>query len=214
VHVGGRDLANKSPDLSLLRIHPRKFESDSSCSFDHTLPTLPTQPTDPRGSPPLDSGLLGAGARRNAHSEHNERSGRSGCNGDTLQHLDQDRRHNRRTGSKACIPRTRLCSSLDAAWKVFRSHTPAPPGRPALSRRQSDEAHLQPPKSQAAQISGIEQQSSQMETFAKVASLAVDYLPAHFQAKLHRDRSLVRLQRLGTSLCLCPSNDHCGCSST
>ena len=113
MHVGGRDLANKSPDLSLLRIHPRKFESDSSCSFDHTLPTLPTQPTDPRGSPPLDSGLLGAGARRNAHSEHNERSGRSGCNGDTLQHLDQDRRHNRRTGSKACNPRTRLCSSLE-----------------------------------------------------------------------------------------------------
>ena len=79
MHVGGKNLANKSPDLSLLRIHRRKFEPDSSCSFDRTLPTLPTHSTDP----PLDSGLLGAGARRSARIEHNERSGRSGCNGDS-----------------------------------------------------------------------------------------------------------------------------------
>ena len=78
MHVGGTNLANKSPDLILLRIHRRKIESDSSCSFDRTLPKLPTHSTDP-----LDSGLLGAGARRSARTEHNARSGRSGCNGDS-----------------------------------------------------------------------------------------------------------------------------------
>ena len=77
MHDGGTNLANKSPDLSLLQIHRRKIESDSSCSFDRTLPKLPTHSTDP----PQDSGLLGE--RRNARTEHNERSGRSGCNGDS-----------------------------------------------------------------------------------------------------------------------------------
>ena len=80
MHDGGTNLANKSPDLSLLQIHRRKIESDSSCKFDRTLPTLPTHSTDPRDSP-LDSGLLGE--RRSARTEHNERSGRSGCNGDS-----------------------------------------------------------------------------------------------------------------------------------